>query len=186
MGCGISKTALEEIESSVDVKAVPQRSIASDKGGKEEETIYLANNGPKCVSSPSERGFLKWVYVSNDRDKEVDREIRSYDNGQKIVCSSALIAQQLRTRVSEDQAAITKRVDPKTFIEKEILVERLGEEGVGEDKDDNLIREDSLIASPASPSFRVYCVLRGSMSSHDEGGQENACPLLINVHAISI
>ncbi|KAG6741588.1 hypothetical protein POTOM_054857 [Populus tomentosa] len=156
-----------------------------DKSGckNEEETGSSASRGQKSFSFITERGFLKRVLGSNDKDRSLESETEPIHNVRKIVSNSQEM--EYETSFKEpgpdiDQEANVKAVALEDTAEEDIITERnpseeapvdteVMEEAVSNEKEG--AREDSMPCFQESPSFRVYCA--HNVSVDGDGNEEN-------------
>ncbi|CAK7328363.1 unnamed protein product [Dovyalis caffra] len=109
-----------------------------DKGGckDEEETDSSASRRRRSFSSFAiERGFLKWVLGSNDKDRGLEREREPVHNGRKI------------EKKPEPAGIVQEANHAKTVNSNEVMEEAVSEGNEG-------LKENSIFSSQEPPSFR--------------------------------
>lgn len=183
MGCGISKSELEETGHGHQIRSLRRKSINIEEKEDDQSDHSVASRPRKSISSlASDGGFLRRVLGSIEKERGAERDLilDSSDNNvglKSISCSSSLTKEinnsnsfcfkQVET--TEKECATEK----ETTTEESIVannnnkeVEKHEEINYGR-KEEFIIRpsnykeEASIMFGPGSPSFRVYC-------AHDE------------------
>ncbi|KAL3567761.1 hypothetical protein D5086_030412 [Populus alba] len=170
-----------------------------DKNGckNEEEAGSSASRGRKGFSFITERGFLKRVLGSNDKDRSLESEREPIHNVRKSVSNSQEMEYETSCKEPEpdidQEAKYVKKVDHsihqganvkavalEDMAEEDIITERnpseeaavdteVMEEAVSNEKEG--ARVDSMLCFQESPSFRVYCA--HNVSVDGDGNGEN-------------
>ena len=157
-------------------------SIYDDKGGckDEEETDSSANRSRKSFSIFAiERGFLKWVLGSNDKERYSDREREPVHNGRKNVSDLPKMEKEPEAANVVQEAKHAMTVNSKVMAEEKITRGRNPGEGpvdneVMEEAASNgkeNIKEDNILYFQESPSFRIYCVHNVSVDGDSNEGE---------------
>lgn len=162
MGCGISKLDFEETGQAFRIRSFHRRS--DDKDAKEDhDTESLTSKHRKSTSSMTSEsgGFLKRVLGSNEKERGVERELEPNDH------------QTRRSSVSssprKSNASCFWQPHFETMDKETSKGTKPNKDPVGRQSDANLIEDEfirqsngeeyaSILFSPGSPSFRVYCV----------------------------
>jgi hypothetical protein len=172
-----------------------------DKSGckNEEETGSSASRDRKSFSFITERGFLKRVLGSNDKDRSLESERASIHNVRKSVLNSQEMEYETSFKEPEPepdidqeakyvkkvdhsihQGANVKAVELEDMAEEDIITERnpseeaamdteVMEEAVSNEKE--VAREDIMLCFQESPSFRVYCAHNVSVDGDGNEGE---------------
>ncbi|KAF2301841.1 hypothetical protein GH714_029783 [Hevea brasiliensis] len=166
MGCGISKLDLKETGQGYQIRSLRRRS--------DDETDSLTSRNRKSVSSmPSEGGvgFLKRVIGSNERERGVERELEaSSDHGRKSnVSSYSFCFKQPQVEIMEKESSKENKSQNKYH-----------QDANNDDLHQEYIRPSdaeecaaSILCSPGSPSFRVYCVNDFMAAPYEDNGDED-------------
>ncbi|KAJ6424152.1 hypothetical protein OIU84_025019 [Salix udensis] len=135
-------------------------SIYDDKGGckDEEETKSSANRSRKSFSIFAiERGFLKWVLGSNDKERYSNREREPVHNGRKNV---------------SDLPKMEKEPEAASAVQEAKHLMTVMDEAAGNGKEN--VKEDNILYFQEPPSFRIYCVHNVSVDGDsNEGSLQN-------------
>lgn len=170
-----------------------------DKSGckNKEETGSSASRCRKSFSFITERGFLKRVLGSNDKDRSLESERESIHNVRKSVSNPQEMEYETSFKEPESdidqeakymnkvdrsihQGANVKAVELEDMAEEDIITERnpneevvvdteVMEEAVSNEKEG--ASEDSMLCFQESPSFRVYCAHNVSVDGDGNEGE---------------
>ncbi|KAJ9132860.1 hypothetical protein P3X46_033686 [Hevea brasiliensis] len=179
MGCGISKLNLEETRPGYQIRTLRRRSDVKDR---EDETDSLTSKQRKSTSSMTSEdgsrdgGFLKRVIGSNEKEKDVERELQPGHHGRKSSVSSS--PRKDLISVSRFKQSHVETMDKDAPKEKKSLNK---DREASNNNEDEYIRPSnaeecaaSILFSPGSPSFRVYCVNDFPYEDNgEEEGEEN-------------
>lgn len=156
-------------------------SIYDDKGGcKDEETNSSASRSRKIFSSFAfERGFLKWVLRSNDKDRGLYRERETVHKGRKDVSDSPKMEREPEAANVVQEAIHVKTVNSKVMAEEKIIRGRSPSKGAGDNEamegaasnGKENVKEDNILYFQEPPSFRIYCVHNVSVDGDSNGGE---------------
>uniref|UniRef100_A0A6N2MDK3 Uncharacterized protein n=1 Tax=Salix viminalis TaxID=40686 RepID=A0A6N2MDK3_SALVM len=158
-------------------------SIYDGKGGckDEEETKSSANRSRKSFSIFAiERGFLKWVLGSNDKERCSDREREPVHNGRKNVSDLPKMEKEPEAASAVQQAKHLMTVNSKVTAEEKIITGRnpgqgpvdddqVMDEAAGNGKEN--VKEDNILYFQEPPSFRIYCVHNVSVDGDSNEGE---------------
>ncbi|KAG6789930.1 hypothetical protein POTOM_006067 [Populus tomentosa] len=154
-------------------------SICDDKGGcKNEEANSPASRSRKSFTSFAfERGFLKWVLRSNDKDRGLYRERETVRKGRKDFSDSPKMEREPEAANVVQEAKHVKTVNSKVMAEEKIIRGRNSSKGAGDNEamegaagnGKENVKEDNILYFQEPPSFRIYCVHNVSVDGDSNG-----------------